>query len=100
MSLSHKTLRRVTKLSDNVTLQLKKVVQQCKYFFLVVDKRTDISDISQFLVFVHTVGSNLTVGKELICLLYGLQKVAIYMYITALCLLLMLMGVLRIEHML
>jgi len=67
VSLSHQTVaRRVAELGYNMTLQLKEVVQQCRYFSLAFDESTDISDISQLLVFIHTVVENFTVCKELL----------------------------------
>ena len=39
----------------NVILQLKEVVQQCNYFYLAVDRNTDINNINQLLIFICTV---------------------------------------------
>ncbi|XP_076817402.1 general transcription factor II-I repeat domain-containing protein 2-like [Clavelina lepadiformis] len=67
VSLSHQTVaRRVAELSENVTVQLKDVVQQCKYFSLALDESTDISNVSQLLVFIRTIDKNFTVFEELL----------------------------------
>lgn len=53
-------------LSDNVTLQLTEVVQQCKFFSLALNESTDISDISQLLIFIRTNDENFVVCEELL----------------------------------
>ena len=77
MSLSHQTVaRRVEDLSDNVKLQLQTNVKNFKYFSLALDKRTDVSDISQLLVCIRTVDKNFIVCEQLLktCPLYGSAK--------------------------
>jgi len=49
-----------------VSSQLKDVVQQWKQFFLALNERTDISDMTQFLVFIRTVDEDFTIHEELL----------------------------------
>jgi len=45
VSLSYQTFsRRVAELGDSMILQLKEVIQQCRYFSLAFDENTDTSD--------------------------------------------------------
>ena len=77
VSLSHQTVaRRVKDLSNNLKLQLRTNVKNCKYFSLALDESTDVSDISQLLVGIRTVDENFIVCEELLktCPLYGSAK--------------------------
>ena len=63
-------------LSNNVKLQLQTYVKNCKYFSLALEESTDVSDISQLLVGIHSVDENFIVCEELLktCPLYGSAK--------------------------
>jgi hypothetical protein len=67
VSLSHQTVSRiVSELNEHISLKLKDIMKNCKYFSLALDESTDISDVSQLLVFTCTVGEDFVVHEELV----------------------------------
>ena len=67
VSLSHQTIaRRISDLGKHISSKLKSIVENCMYFSLALDENTDISDISELLIFIRTVDKNFTVQEELV----------------------------------
>ena len=67
VSLSHQTVaRRVTELNQHVSMKLKNIMKHCKYFSLALDESTDVSDISQLLIFARTIDEDFVVHEELV----------------------------------
>lgn len=67
VSLSHQTVaRRVADLNEHVSVKLKNIMKDCKYYSLAIDESTDISDTSQLLIFTRTVDKDFEVHEELV----------------------------------
>ncbi|XP_067209977.1 protein FAM200A-like [Linepithema humile] len=60
--------RRVSVLSSNNKEKLRIMINNCRYFSLCLDESTDISDISQLLIYVRTVQDDFTTNEELLAL--------------------------------
>ncbi|XP_076825093.1 protein FAM200A-like [Clavelina lepadiformis] len=67
VSLSHQTMaRRVTNLSRHVSCKLEILIGKCRYFSIALDESTDVSDISQLLIFARIVDEDFLVHEELL----------------------------------
>lgn len=67
VSLSPRTVaRRITDLASHVREKLKLLFQNCRYFSLCLDESTDITDVSQLLIFTRIVDDDFTVHEELL----------------------------------
>ncbi|CAJ1066359.1 zinc finger BED domain-containing protein 5-like [Xyrichtys novacula] len=67
VSLSRRTVtRRIFDVHDHVEGKLKHVMQDCKYFSLALDESTDVTDVSQLLIFARTVNNSFEVHEELL----------------------------------
>ncbi|XP_076817947.1 general transcription factor II-I repeat domain-containing protein 2-like [Clavelina lepadiformis] len=67
VSLLHQTMaRRVTNLSRHVSCKLEILIGKCRYFSIALDESTDVSDISQLLIFSRIEDEDFLVYKELL----------------------------------
>lgn len=67
LQLSSRTVtRRVESMSEDVFSQLKKDLDECRYFSMQMDESVDATGIAQLPVFVRMVFSNFTVKEELL----------------------------------
>uniref|UniRef100_A0A3P8SYK1 HAT C-terminal dimerisation domain-containing protein n=1 Tax=Amphiprion percula TaxID=161767 RepID=A0A3P8SYK1_AMPPE len=67
VSLSCRTVtRRIFDIQNHVEEKLKEVMNDCKYFSLVLDESTDVTAVSQLLIFTRTIDSSFEVHKELL----------------------------------
>ncbi|KAJ8871536.1 hypothetical protein PR048_027859 [Dryococelus australis] len=67
VSLSHQTVsRRTAEISKQLDAQLSKEIAQRKYFSVVLDESTDITDVCQLLIFVKTVDEQFSIKEELL----------------------------------
>lgn len=65
---SNSIMRRSESLGENMFEQLKQGIQMCDWYSLALDESTDVTDISQMLVFVRFV-KNLSVTEDILALL-------------------------------
>lgn len=67
VALSRQTIfRRITSLNNFLETELRIIIQNSVYFSLCLDENTDISDISQLLIFIRTVGNDFIANEELL----------------------------------
>ena len=67
VSLSHQTVaRRIIDMNEHVSTKLASIVGNCKYFSLAIDESTDVTDISQLMIFVKTIDDSFTIREELL----------------------------------
>lgn len=68
VSLSYQTVGRCLcdMMNDYVCGKLAELTERCKYFSLALDDSTDITDVSQLLLFVKTTDSTFAVDEELL----------------------------------
>lgn len=67
VSLSRRTVtHRISEIHDHIEGKLKHVMQDCKYFPLALDASTDVTDVSQLLIFARTVNSSFEMHEELL----------------------------------
>lgn len=62
-------MRRIEKLSKNVTEQLHIDIEQCVSISLQLDESTDVSDTAQLLIFIRMLMDDFSVKEELLCLI-------------------------------
>lgn len=77
VSVSHQTIaRRVEHINQYVSKKLHDTIEKCKYFSLCLDESTDLSDISQLIIFVRTIQEDFSVAEEMLDLipLHGTTK--------------------------
>lgn len=77
VSVSHQTIaRRVDHINQYVSKKLHDTVKECKYFSLCLDESTDLSDISQLVIFIRTIQNDFSVSEEMLDLipLHGTTK--------------------------
>lgn len=75
--VSHQTIaRRVDHINQYVSKKLHDTVEKCKYFSLCLDESTDLSDISQLVIFIRTIQNDFSVAEEMLDLipLHGTTK--------------------------
>ncbi|KAJ8886214.1 hypothetical protein PR048_012423 [Dryococelus australis] len=66
VSLSHQTVsRRTAEINKQLNAQLIKEIERSKYFSVALDKSTDVTDVSQLLIFVKTVYEQFSIKDEL-----------------------------------
>lgn len=58
--------RRISDIGTYVTKGLNSSLLACKYFSLALDESTDISDISQLVIFVRCVDKNYEITEEIL----------------------------------
>uniref|UniRef100_A0A3Q1BIY7 HAT C-terminal dimerisation domain-containing protein n=1 Tax=Amphiprion ocellaris TaxID=80972 RepID=A0A3Q1BIY7_AMPOC len=58
--------RRIFDIQNHVEEKLKQVINDCKYFSLALDESTDVTDVSQLLIFNRTIDSSSEVHEELL----------------------------------
>uniref|UniRef100_A0A3Q3Q094 HAT C-terminal dimerisation domain-containing protein n=1 Tax=Monopterus albus TaxID=43700 RepID=A0A3Q3Q094_MONAL len=58
--------RRVFDIHDHIEGKMKQVMHDCKYFFLALDESTDVTDVSQLLIFTRTIDNSFDVHEELL----------------------------------
>ncbi|XP_063075907.1 general transcription factor II-I repeat domain-containing protein 2A-like [Engraulis encrasicolus] len=67
VSLSRRTVtRRIFDIHNHVDVKMKQVMQDCKYFSLALDESTDVTDVSQLMVFARTIDNAFDVHEELL----------------------------------
>lgn len=67
VSLSRRTVtHRIFDIHDHVEMKLKNVMQDCKYFSLALDESTDVTDVSQLMIFARTIDNGFDVHEELL----------------------------------
>ena len=67
VSLSRRTVtRRIFDIQSHVEGKLKGIINDCKYFSLALDESTDVTDVSQLLIFTRTIDSSFEVHEELL----------------------------------
>uniref|UniRef100_A0A3B1JTT5 SPIN-DOC-like zinc-finger domain-containing protein n=1 Tax=Astyanax mexicanus TaxID=7994 RepID=A0A3B1JTT5_ASTMX len=67
VSLSRRTVtRRIFDIHGHVHVKMKQVMQDCQYFSLALDESTDVTDVSQLLVFARTIDNAFDVHRELL----------------------------------
>lgn len=67
VSLSRRTVtRRIFDIHNHVDMKMKQVMQDCKYFSLALDESTDVTDVSQLMVFARTIDNAFDVHEELL----------------------------------
>lgn len=67
IALSKQTVtRRTEELSDDVSQQLKDLVNSCTFFSLALDESTDICDVAQLSIFIRGIDDNFSVFEELL----------------------------------
>uniref|UniRef100_A0A3Q3ISJ2 SPIN-DOC-like zinc-finger domain-containing protein n=1 Tax=Monopterus albus TaxID=43700 RepID=A0A3Q3ISJ2_MONAL len=67
VSLSrHTVTRRVFDIHDHIEEKMKQVMYDCKYFSLTLDESTDVTDVSQLLIFTRTIDISFEVHEELL----------------------------------
>lgn len=67
--LSRQTVsRRVNVLSVNVKQKLQVMINNCRYFSLCLDESTDVTDISQLLIYIRLIQNDFSVHEELLAL--------------------------------
>lgn len=65
--LSRQTItRRCRDLNEYVRIRLRHLMENCSYFSLCLDESTDITDMSQLLIFVRVVQNDFSVNEEVI----------------------------------
>ncbi|CAH1978758.1 unnamed protein product [Acanthoscelides obtectus] len=66
----------VDHINEHVSKKLRDVVEKCKYFSLCLDESTDLSDISQLVIFIRTIQDDFSVAEEMLDLipLHGTTK--------------------------
>lgn len=77
VSLSRRTVtRRIFDIQNHVEGKLKQVLNDCKYFSLALDESTDVTDVSQLLIYTRAIDSSFEVHEELLKLasLHGTTK--------------------------
>ncbi len=59
VSLSRRTVtRRISDIQCQIQERLKHTINNCRYFSLALDESTDVSDVSQLLIFARTITEN------------------------------------------
>uniref|UniRef100_A0A3B4Z8N2 DUF4371 domain-containing protein n=1 Tax=Stegastes partitus TaxID=144197 RepID=A0A3B4Z8N2_9TELE len=67
VSLSCRTVtQRIFNIRQHVEEKLNDVMNDCRYFSLVLDEGTDVTDVSQLLIFTRTIDSSFEVHEELL----------------------------------
>jgi hypothetical protein len=67
VSLSHQTVaRRISDMNEHVSTKLASAVGNCTYFSLALDESTDVTDMSQLMIFVKTIDDSFTIHEELL----------------------------------
>lgn len=67
VSLSHQTVaRRIIDMNEHVSKKLASIVDNCKYFSLALDESTDVTDVSQLMIFVKTIDDSFNIREELL----------------------------------
>ncbi|XP_063294419.1 general transcription factor II-I repeat domain-containing protein 2B-like isoform X2 [Pelobates fuscus] len=77
VSLSHQTVaRRISVMDQYVNRKVHNVITDCAYFSVALDENTDITGISQLIIFIRTVNDNFETSEELLKLtsLQGTRK--------------------------
>ncbi|XP_057203176.1 general transcription factor II-I repeat domain-containing protein 2B-like [Triplophysa rosa] len=77
VSLSRRTVtRRISDIQCQIQEKLKQEIENCKYFSLALDESTDVTDVSQLLIFARTITEKFDVHEELLKLvsLHGTTK--------------------------
>ncbi|CAI6369038.1 unnamed protein product [Macrosiphum euphorbiae] len=77
ISLSRRTVtRRIADTDSAIRKTLQTIMTDCAYFSIALDESTDVSDVSQLLIFVRVVSPQFEVYEELLelCSLYGTTK--------------------------
>lgn len=77
VSLSRRTVtRRIFDIQSHVEGKLKQVMKDCVYFSLALDESTDVTDVSQLLIYTRAIDSTFHVHEELLkCVgLHGTTK--------------------------
>ncbi|CAH2326306.1 general transcription factor II-I repeat domain-containing 2-like [Pelobates cultripes] len=77
VSLSHQTVaRRISVMDQYVNRKVHNVITNCAYFSVALDENTDITGISQLIIFIRTVDDNFETSEELLKLtsLQGTRK--------------------------
>ncbi|KAM3867728.1 general transcription factor II-I repeat domain-containing protein 2-like [Diretmus argenteus] len=77
VSLSRRTMtRRIFDINDHVEGKVKQLIKDCSYYSLALDESTDITDVSQLLIYVRTINSAFDSHEELMKLipLHGTTK--------------------------
>uniref|UniRef100_A0A3P8TK50 HAT C-terminal dimerisation domain-containing protein n=1 Tax=Amphiprion percula TaxID=161767 RepID=A0A3P8TK50_AMPPE len=59
-------VKRIFDIQNHVEEKLKQVMNDCKYFSLALDESTDVTDVSQLLIFTRTIDSSSEVHEELL----------------------------------
>ncbi|XP_015911845.2 zinc finger BED domain-containing protein 5-like [Parasteatoda tepidariorum] len=75
---SHQTTqRRVAEMGDQIQQKLSREIEKCCYFSLCIDESTDLSDVSQLLIFIRTAKEDFEIKEELLtmCSLHSTTKV-------------------------
>ena len=67
VSLSRRTVtRRIFDIQNHVEEKLKKVMDECSYYSLALDESTDVTDVSQLLIYARAINSSFEVHEELL----------------------------------
>ena len=77
VSLSRRTVtRRIFDIQNHIEGKLKDVLHDCKYYSLALDESTDVTDVSQLLIYTRAINSSFEVHEELLKLasLHGTTK--------------------------
>lgn len=65
--LSRQTIsRRIARLNNFLETELRILIQNSVHFSLCLDESTDVSDISQLIIFIRTVGNDFTAHEKLL----------------------------------
>ena len=77
ISLSRRTVtRRIADTDSAIRKTLQTILTDCAYFSIALDESTDVSDVSQLLIFVRVISPQFEVYEELLelCSLHGTTK--------------------------
>ena len=67
VSLSCRTMtQRIFDIHNHVQGKLNQIMHHCKYFSLVLDESTDVTDVSQLLIFTRAIDRSFEVHKEVL----------------------------------
>uniref|UniRef100_A0A8C5R3N4 SPIN-DOC-like zinc-finger domain-containing protein n=1 Tax=Leptobrachium leishanense TaxID=445787 RepID=A0A8C5R3N4_9ANUR len=67
VSLSHQTVaRRISVMDQYVNRKVQNVIKNCAYFSVALDENTDITGISQLIIFIRTVDDQFETSEELL----------------------------------
>lgn len=58
----------MSEINAHIKVKLKLLIEKCRYFSLCLDESTDISDVSQLLIFVRIIEDNFSINEELLAL--------------------------------